>query len=37
MTPADVNNITPKATATSSLEWGMEKGYKGIVFGDPQT
>lgn len=32
MTAADVNNITPKATATSSLEWGMANGVEGNRF-----
>lgn len=28
MTTADVNNIAPQATATSSLEWGMASGLE---------
>lgn len=32
MTAADVNNITPKASATSSLELGMANGLEGNRF-----
>lgn len=32
MTAADMNNITPKASATSSIELGMANGLEGSRF-----